>query len=236
MANQDPIPATDSDFDTLQAIIVAAVVLNAAGWDIPLTAITKVTDKQTIWAAAWAIAKDKQNSTSAQKKAKDLARAAYEKVLRTFIQKWIYRNDSMDAADIEECGLKPHDTTHTPVPKPLLPEVTVERGTMGQLIAKCVGQKAAKYYGCVMTEGAPLPDWFMINEQGRLVLDKSNMPPKTNMAEPEPGMVGLQWDFTSQRVKRFSGLKHGVTYYFYFYLVNASGVSPLSEAVSIVCW
>ena len=68
--NEDIIPSGDAEFDILQRVLVAAVLANAAGWNIPTIEITKLTDKQTIWDAAWAIAQDKQNSTTAQKRPK----------------------------------------------------------------------------------------------------------------------------------------------------------------------
>ena len=232
MANQDPIPSADSEFDTLQAILVAAVVLNAAGWDIPLTEIAKLTAKQTIWAAAWLIAKDKQNSTTAQKKAKDVARKNYEKVLRPFIQKWIYRNESMDDAAIEECGLKPRDPNHTAASKPDQAVVKVKRGAPLELIASCDSVPGAKYYGCLVTEGAPKPDWLTISPDGKAIVSFDHPAPPV----PGPEMTGFIVDLNMQRIKSFTNLKHDVTYYFYYYVVNSAGVSILSEVVSIVCW
>ncbi len=232
MATPDILPPSDSDFDTLQAILVAAVILNAAGWNIPATEITKLTDKQAIWAAAWLIAKDKQNSTSAQKKAKDLARAAYEKVLRPFIQKWIYRNEDMDAADVEACGLKPRDTTHTPAVKPEAATVKVVRGVTGELVTSCPGVEGARYYGCMMLEGGPLPEGIGISPDGKLIAEWN----KPDTPAAEPSVTSFQIDLTPQREKHFTGLTPGNTYYFYYYVVNTAGVSPLSAVVSMVAW
>ena len=236
MAHTHPLPAGDSEFDTLQAILVAAVSTNAVDWDILAAEITKLTDKQTIWAAAWLIAKDKQNSTSAQKKAKDLARKNYEKVLRPFIQKWIYRNEAMDDSDVEQCGLKPRDTTHTPATKPTQPVAIAKRGEPGELIGSCAAVSGAKRYNCIVTEGAPLPDGFNINDQGRIVWSGNNNPNPDPNAPVEPKFTGLIVDLTEQRVKKFSGLKPGSTYYIYFFASNAAGVSILSAPVSMVCW
>lgn len=233
MATQEPLPSADGEFDTLQVIIVTAVTANATAWSIPTAEITKVTTAQAPWTSTWAIAKDKQNSTSAQKKAKDLARAAYEKVLRPFIQKWIFLNETMDASDVEECGLKPRDTSHTPATKPLAGTATVKPGASGELIAKCVAQAGAKYYGCIMTEGGPLPSSFEITSDGKIIPPLDN-PSGAGNGSGE-GVTGFQIDLTSQREKHFTGLTKGKTYYFYFYLVNAAGVSPLSAPVSIVC-
>jgi len=233
MANQGPLPASDNEFDTLQAIIVAAVTTNSVAWEIPATEITKLTNKQSPWAAAWLIAKDKQNSTSAQKKAKDLARKDYTKVLRPFIQKWIYRNEMMDDAAIEVCGLRPRDVTPTPAIKPDAAVVVVKRGVPGELITTCAIVPKAKYYGCIMLEGGPLPPGFNISADGKItIIDGGNPNPS-----PNPGnVVSLQFDLNEKRLKSFTDLKPGVTYFFYYYVVNAAGVSPLSAVTSMMCW
>lgn len=236
MAKKDLLPGTDPEFDILQAILVAAVVANAAGWNIPLTEVTKLTDAQTPWTNTWAIAKDKQNCTTAQRKAKDLARSNYKKVMRAFIQKWIYRNDSMDDTAIEECGLKPRDTSHTPATKPGQPVAKAKRAEQGAIIGSCEIQPEAKRYCCIVTEGAPLPDGIAINEQGRFVWSNNKNPNPDPNPPKQNELTGIIIDFTDQRVKKFTGLKHDVTYYIYFFSSNTAGVSILSEPVSIVCW
>ncbi len=233
MPNQDSIPRPDNKFDTLQGIIVAAVVANSAAWAIPANDIIKVTDKQSVWAAAWLIAKDRQNSTTAQKKAKDLARVDYLKVLRPFIQKWIYRNELMDDAAIEQCGLKPRDAKPTPTNKPDMPMATIKRGVPGELIATCGILPKAKYYGCLMLEGGQLPNWLRIDPDGKIALTNMN---QISSDAHFSKVTGFQFDLNEKRMKRFAGLKPGATYYFYFYAVNNAGVSPLSEVVSVMCW
>jgi len=113
--------------------------------------------------------------------------------------------------------------------KPGQGTVTVKRGIAGELISTCELVNEARHYGCIMTEGAPLPEWVVIDGNGRIVWENT----------PDPGPdapVSIQLDFTDQRTKHFLNLKHDVTYYFYYYAVNAKGVGPLSEAVSMVCW
>ena len=48
----------------------------------------------------------------------------------------------------------------------------------------------------------------------------------------EAGGIGAILDLTKGRKKKFSNLQVGVTYYVYFWAMNAGGVSPLSDAVS----
>jgi hypothetical protein len=225
MSSQDPIPGPDQAFDTLQGILVAAVILKAIDWDIPADVVTELTDAQTPWTTTWAIAKNKQNSTQQEREAKDDARIAYTLVLRPFIQKWIYLNKSMSNADVEYCGLKPRDNTRTPATLAEQPVASVKRGIANQLLPSCNKIDGANYYGCIMVIGAALPEGTFLSADGKLVFEGN--------AGPTPKIV---FDLNQQREKKFSGLQHDETYYFYFYAVNSAGVSPLSEGISIVCW
>lgn len=114
--------------------------------------------------------------------------------------------------------------------------VSVKRGIAGELVATCEILPGAKYYGCIMVAGAPLPPWFTITDGGKVMIDLSFLPPPAALGAEEPVVKGVQCDLTSQRVKHFTGLKHDEVYYFYFYAVNAAGVGALSEGVSMVCW
>ena len=114
--------------------------------------------------------------------------------------------------------------------------VTVKRGIAGELIPGCAIIDNAKHYGCIMTEGAPLPEGVIINGDGRIVWNVETPEPVPGALAAEPMFTSLQLDLTDQRVKHFLNLKHDVMYYFYFYAVNAKGVVPLSEVVSMVCW
>jgi hypothetical protein len=118
MPDKDPIPAADDKFDTLQKTIVDKTTLNAATWQITMTEITDLLPLQTIWNNTYPPTKDKKNTTSQQREAKNLARKNYEKKLRRFIKVWIYANEHMTDADIELCGLNPHDKIRTRVPVP----------------------------------------------------------------------------------------------------------------------
>ncbi len=116
--------------------------------------------------------------------------------------------------------------------------VSVKKGIAGELVATCAPVAGATHYGCIMVEGGALPTWFTINGDGRIIVDQSNWQPNPPpaMAE-EPGKIkSLQFDLTNQREKHFMGLTHDAVYYFYYYAVNAKGVGPISEVVSMVCW
>jgi hypothetical protein len=114
--------------------------------------------------------------------------------------------------------------------------VTIKRGIAGELIATCEPIAGVTNYGCIMVEGGALPAWFTINSDGRIIVDQSSWEPPTSVAE-EPGKVkSIQFDLTNQREKHFAGLTHDAVYYFYYYAVNAKGVGPISEVVSMVCW
>lgn len=135
-------------------------------------------------------------------------------------------------------GFEPTKTKGETV-KPGQTTVTVKRGIANELISTCALLEGAKHYGCIVTEGAPLPEDIVIDGNGRIVWATSSSP--TPMPpSPTPGPVTsptrVFLDFTAQREKHFTDLIHDVTYYFYYYAVNAKGVGPLSEVVSMVCW
>ena len=119
--------------------------------------------------------------------------------------------------------------------KPGQPVVTVKRGISGELIATCAQVAGAKHYGCIVTEGAPLPSFVSITADGKIVIKGTDVAPVPGAA-PEPEVTALMVDLTDQREKHFTGLKHDAIYYFYYYAVNTSGVSALSEVVSMVAW
>ena len=137
-----------------------------------------------------------------------------------------------DAAIITLAGFEPTKTGNSEGVKPGQCVVTVKRGIAGELISNCALVTGAKHYGCIMVEGGALPDWVTISADGKIVIDASEFTPG-----PDPSKItGAQFDLTDQREKHFTGLKHDATYYFYYYAVNATGVGPLSEVVSMVCW
>ena len=153
MSEHDLVPGADADFDTFQAKIITEVTTNATAWSIPTDDITPVTTAQGDWTEAWAIAKNKNDCTTAETKAKDVAREDLEEVLRPFIQRYLYLNPAVTASDRSKMGLKEHSTTRTPVSDPdTVPVMEYKAATGHQL--KCYYHQEADTDG-VSRRGKP---------------------------------------------------------------------------------
>ena len=101
-------------------------------------------------------------------------------------------------------------------------KVVVKSGTStGISTAYCETFGPDHNYGCVVSEGQPLAANVFINPEGQLIIPLG----QTNT---------IIHDINKQREKKFSGLKKGVDYYYYFYVVNTIGASPLSTAVMLM--
>lgn len=123
----DYIPSADADFNVWQDGLMTIVKLKVSTWGILAADLTALTAQQTTWTTAYAAAKNKQNRTSADVQAKDDARAAYEKALRTFIAQWLTNNTKVPDSERERMGLTVKDNTHTPASVPsTMPVGTVD--------------------------------------------------------------------------------------------------------------
>src|ERR1051325_9589212 len=118
MGGKDPIPGANDKFDTLQKTVVDQTTANRVAWQIPMTEIDDRLPLQSDWDDTYPPTKDRKNSTTKQREARNVARKAYEKKLRRFIKVWIYANEHMTDEDIVACGLDPHDRIRTRVPVP----------------------------------------------------------------------------------------------------------------------
>ena len=107
----------------------------------------------------------------------------------------------------------------------------VKRGITGEFLTGCEVVEHAKHYGCLVTEGAPKPDWIVISGNGQAVVEFNHPEPPV----PGPELTAFIVDLNDQREKKFQNLKPGVTYYFYYYAINAAGVGPMSDGVSMMC-
>lgn len=109
----------------------------------------------------------------------------------------------------------------------------IKRGATGELFAEVPVVAGAEWYGCIVFAGMPMPSALSLNAVGQLVVAQ-NKPQNPEMKMPETNIIAL-FDLNKNRKKKFSGLQSHVTYYFYFYAANATGVSPLSEVSSLEC-
>jgi hypothetical protein len=108
----------------------------------------------------------------------------------------------------------------------------LSRGAAGEAFAEVDTVPHAESYGCFAFASQAMPASFtFINGQIVIRPDNSPTPPG-----PMPGPLDVVFvhDVSKSRRKHFQGLKPGVTYYFYFYAVNAAGVSILSAMRSIM--
>lgn len=152
-----------------------------------------------------------------------------------------------NAAIIWTSGFRPSKGSSSQQPAPgQMIGVTVKRGSTGVLMGECANDSVVDFYGCIITEGAPLPEGFKIDAAGQIWLrpnDSAGINPETGEAITVRGLFasqaqvkGAAFSLTKGRKKKFIGLTAGMTYYFYFYGVNAQGVGALSEPKSIICW
>jgi hypothetical protein len=118
MSGTDYIPSSDPDFDQFQENLYSTSSTNAATWNIPTTAIGVLTPLKKSWDNAWADAKDANNRTRVQTKAKDDARDAYEPAIREFVQGQLIHNTAIASSDLKGIGLKRRDGTRTSSPVP----------------------------------------------------------------------------------------------------------------------
>lgn len=114
----DYIPRNDAEFNLWQTNLVSITESNAEPWGIPEESLLPVKALQGNWGEAFAIASNKQNRTSADVQAKDDARTAYEKDLRSFVAQWLSFNSKVSNSDRERMGLTVKSGGRTPVPRP----------------------------------------------------------------------------------------------------------------------
>jgi len=114
----DYIPQNDAGFNLWQSNLVSITETNLTDWGISSDDLTALKSFQTTWVTAFAQASNKQNRTSADVKAKDDARDAYEKQLRSFVAQWLASNTSVPDSERERMGLTVKTGTRTAAPVP----------------------------------------------------------------------------------------------------------------------
>jgi len=159
----------------------------------------------------------------AQKPAFDEAKAALMGALDTTAD-YVNGIAKGNANIIILAGFKPtyYNTGGGSNPPAQAQTITVDRNMpAGQISVECEAYTDKETYGCILSEGQALTSAISITPSGQLKL-----PTGTNT---------VYFSFSQQRKKLFTGLTSNLTYYVYFYVVNAAGVSPLSEGKSVVC-
>lgn len=123
---------------------------------------------------------------------------------------------------VAEGGFQPIKTFRSGKNEPPTPEIEkLWHGAEGEILARCKLIEPNIYYGCIISEGAPLPDSVQMMH-GRIMF-------------PSGLASAVYIDETKSRKKTFRNLKPGTRYYVYFFARNSAGVSLLSDTRSIIC-
>lgn len=115
----DYMPKSDAEFTIWQSNLITIVSTSSMGWGIPAEDLTVLVQKQTAWTAAYTVASNRQNRTSADVQAKNDAGETFRKSLRSFVSQWLAYNSKVTNSDRERMGLTVKSGTRTPVPLPV---------------------------------------------------------------------------------------------------------------------
>lgn len=177
-----------------------------------------------------------ENGGTAQKPAWDMANTNLINALvdtAEYVDTLVNGNENI----VILAGYKPSKSIYSDVAKPTkLFGVTLKRNEeqSGKLVADCGVQAGVKAYVCILTEGAPLPAGIVISETGQLIVEETGTPVPLTGAGAGTNIKAVI-DFNQTRRKEFAALTPLTTYYAVFFGINAGGVGPLSDAVSVVC-
>lgn len=141
-----------------------------------------------------------------------------------------------DADIITLSGFEPTRAGRSESPEPTKPTgVSLKRDddVPGRLIAECNYQQEASHFICILTEGAPLPDYVTVNTHGQLVFPREE-PANEGVGGNAKIFINMI-DINQSRRKVFDNLTSLQTYYVVYIATNATGVSPMSNTVSAVC-
>jgi hypothetical protein len=120
-------------------------------------------------------------------------------------------------------SFKPTNTSRVKAVKPVQPTgVVVKRDAAdGEMLASCDSVGESHKYGCIVSD-LLLPTGISINAGGQIKF-------------PSGMLANVIIDLNQSRNKKLIGLVSGTMYYFYFYIVNAAGVSTLSAVFPLRC-
>ncbi len=114
----DYIPQSDPDFNLWQDNLMKQIAISLGIWGIPEEDNTALKAVQSNWNISFEKASIKNNRTSADVQAKDDARTAYEKKLRSFIAQWLTNNAKVLDSDRERMGITVKSGIRKFTPKP----------------------------------------------------------------------------------------------------------------------
>ncbi|HEX3007234.1 MAG TPA: hypothetical protein VHO90_06415 [Bacteroidales bacterium] len=127
MSDSDYIPHTELEFNIWQENVVRLVEANATLWAIATDPITDVKVYQTKWVSAFTKASRTQDRTTADVRAKNEARDAYEKRMRSFVGEYLTNNSKITNADRDRLGITVKSGIRIPVGiPPTAPEGRVD--------------------------------------------------------------------------------------------------------------
>lgn len=101
----DYIPRSDAKFHNWQTNLINIVGPQKANWGIGDEDFNRLQSLQNEWNEKYAVASNKHNRTEADVTAKKVARAAFEKELRTFVKRYLAFNAGITDTDRDRMGL-----------------------------------------------------------------------------------------------------------------------------------
>ena len=143
-----------------------------------------------------------------------------------------------DSTTISLAGFVPTKTGSSTPAAPAQPAAPViKRGASGELFAEVPAVAGASSYGCILFATQPMPANLSLNAAGQLIdmKDGSNPGSGGSGGSVNNGGILVAIDLNKNRKKKFMGLQPHITYYFYFWAVNSTGVSALSGVSSLEC-
>lgn len=119
MGNNNYIPDSDPEFNIWQGNLVTIVDANTTAWGIGADAVTALKALQTVWVTAFTRSSNYQSRSTADVRAKNEAREAYEKRLRGFVAEYLASNSKVTNSDRERLGITVRSEQRTPVGIPV---------------------------------------------------------------------------------------------------------------------
>lgn len=138
-----------------------------------------------------------------------------------------------DATIISLAGYEPTKGSASSSTPPGQPTgVTFAKGITGEFVTECEIIPGAVSYNAALVANEPIPDNVFMNGLGQLVATDEAGGSGTAGTTAALANIRFILDFNKSRIKKFSNLQMGTTYYLYYWAMNSAGVSPMSDGVS----